>query len=142
MIWKLKEPLYSLNNGLRKFWLRVKTVFSKIGLKKLAGDEALYFKNDENSDLEGMISTHVDDFNLAGSENLWSLDRGDKESIRCLKGRNGKFRFIGLDVERFEDMIESSMYDYAAGLEDVKIRDLATKAGKKVLQEVDSKQGK
>ena len=35
IIWKLKKPLYSLNNALRKFWLRVKTVFSKIGLRKL-----------------------------------------------------------------------------------------------------------
>ena len=28
----------------------------------------MYFKTNENGDLEGIVSTHVDDFNLAGSE--------------------------------------------------------------------------
>ena len=52
LIWKLKKPLYGLNDASRKFWLKVKAVFADFGLKKLDGDEALY----------------VDDFNLAGSE--------------------------------------------------------------------------
>ena len=68
LIWKLKKPLYGLNDPSRKFWLKVKAVFADFGLKKLDGDEALYYKHNENGDLEGMISTHVDDFNLAGSE--------------------------------------------------------------------------
>ena len=66
LIWKLKKPLYGLNNASRKFWLKVKTVFGKIGQRQLVGDEAKYFKNDENRDLEGMISTHVGNFNLEG----------------------------------------------------------------------------
>ena len=45
MLWKLKKPLYGLNDASRKFWLRVKEVFGKFGLKKLIGDEALYYKH-------------------------------------------------------------------------------------------------
>ena len=70
LLWKLKKPLYGLNDASRKFWLRVKAVFEKIGLRKLVGDEALYYKHNENGDLVGMISTHVDDFSLAGSEDF------------------------------------------------------------------------
>ena len=32
-IWKLKKPLYGLNDASRKFWLRVKKVFEEIGMK-------------------------------------------------------------------------------------------------------------
>merc|ERR1711984_62091 len=73
LIWKLKKPLYGLNDASRKFWLKVKSVFGKIGLRRLEGDEALYFNNNKNGDLEGIVSTHVDDFNLAGSESFLAM---------------------------------------------------------------------
>ena len=53
-IWKLKKPLYGLNDASRKFWLRVKNIFKELGLRKLSGDEAVYFKLDEEGNLEGM----------------------------------------------------------------------------------------
>ena len=64
----MKKPLYGLNDASRKFWLRIKEVFKNFGLKKLVGDEALYYKHDENGKLIGLLSTHVDDFSLAGTE--------------------------------------------------------------------------
>merc|ERR1712148_99189 len=42
LLWKLKKPLYGLNDASRKFWLKVKEVFEKFGLRKLVRDEALY----------------------------------------------------------------------------------------------------
>ena len=65
-IWKLKKPLYGPNDASRKFWLRVKRILNEIGLRKLDGDEAVYYKIDEKGDLEGIVLTHVDDFDLAG----------------------------------------------------------------------------
>ena len=41
-IWKLKKPLYGLNDASWKFWLRVKKIFKEIGLRRLDGDEAVY----------------------------------------------------------------------------------------------------
>lgn len=40
LIWKLKKPLYELNDSSRKLLLRVKEVFAEIGLKILEGDYA------------------------------------------------------------------------------------------------------
>ena len=57
-IWKLKKPLYGLNVSSRKFWLRMKKIFQEIGLKRLDGEEALYYETDDSGNLEGMISTH------------------------------------------------------------------------------------
>ena len=51
IIWKLKKPLYGLNDASRKFWLKVKAVFERIGLKKLEGDEAMYFKINKDGNL-------------------------------------------------------------------------------------------
>ena len=69
-VWKLKKPLYGLNDASRKFWLRVKELFAELGLQRLEGDEAVYYKKDKNEELEGMVSTYVDDFDLAGTRSF------------------------------------------------------------------------
>ena len=63
MIWKLKKPLYGLDDASRKFWLRVKEVLKKIGLKVMEGDEAFYYLHEEG-ELQGAVLTHVDDLIL------------------------------------------------------------------------------
>ena len=66
-IWRLKKPLYGLNDASWMFWLRVKKIFNEIGLRKLDGDEAVYYMMNEHGNWEGMVLTHVDDFDLAGT---------------------------------------------------------------------------
>ena len=46
----------------------MREVFDEYKLRILDGDEAFYFRHDENGNLEGMVSSHVDDFILAGTE--------------------------------------------------------------------------
>ena len=69
-IWKLKIPLYGLNDTSRKFWLKVKNLFAEIGLKRSEGDKAVYHMLNEKGELEGMVSTCVDDFDLAGPQSF------------------------------------------------------------------------
>ena len=124
VLWKLKKPLYGLNDASRKFWLKVKEVFGKMGLRRLEGDEAMYFKRNKEGDLEGLISTHVDDFNLAGNDDfLEAVMEEIKRVLDVSKVEDDKFRFTGIDVEKVGDRIEISMNDYAASLEDVEIRE-------------------
>ena len=49
-ICKLKKPLYGLNDALK-----VREVFDECKLRILDGDEAFYFRHDENDNLEGMV---------------------------------------------------------------------------------------
>jgi hypothetical protein len=125
LIWKLKKPLYGLNDASRKFWLKVKTVFMDIVLKRFEGDEAVYFKYDNNGNLDGMVSTHVDDFNLAGSKNFVTMvTRKIQAALDVSKIEDGSFRFTGIDVEQMDDgSIVISMKDYAKSLEEIKIRE-------------------
>ena len=67
-IWKLKKLLYGLNNASRKFWLKIRELFDECGLKILKEDEAFYYQQDAEGNLDGMVSSHVDDFILAGTE--------------------------------------------------------------------------
>ena len=111
-IWKLKKPLYGLNDALRKFWFRVKKIFKEIGLRKLDGDEAVYYMINEKGDLEGMVSTHVDDFDLAGKTKF--VDKVTEEiskALDVLQVKNYCFVFTGIDLKRVKDSIEISMED-------------------------------
>ena len=114
IIWKLKKPLYGLNDASRKFWLRVKNIFKKIGLRKLDGDEAVYYMIGEEGDLEGMVSTHVDDFDLAGRKRF--VNRITEEIGKALDVSTVEsdcFRFTGIDVKKVKEGMDISMEDYA-----------------------------
>ena len=64
IIWRLKKPLYGLDDASGKFWLQVKEVLKQIGLKVIEGDEAFYYLH-QDGELIGVVITHVDDFTLA-----------------------------------------------------------------------------
>ena len=124
-LFKLKKPLYGLNDALRKFWLRVKKIFKEIGLRKLDGDEAVYYMINEKGDLEGMVSTHVDDFDLVGKErfvNKVTEEIGKAFDVSMVE--SDSFCFTEIDVKKVKDGIEISMEDYAKSLEEIEIRDV------------------
>ena len=68
-IWRLRKPLYGLNDAGRRFWLKVKKILEENGYRKLEGDEAFHYKN-EKEELKGMILLHVDDFLMAGDDDF------------------------------------------------------------------------
>ena len=65
-IWRLKKPLYGLNDASRKCWLHViEVLLCELGHHKVNAVKAFYFSN-ENGILHGEILTHFDDFKIAG----------------------------------------------------------------------------
>ena len=42
-----KKPLYGLDDTSRKFWLKVKEIFSELGLKVMDGDMAFYYLHED-----------------------------------------------------------------------------------------------
>ena len=100
-IWKLKKPLYGLNDASRKFWLKVKNVFKDIGLKRLEGDEVVYYMLNEDGNLDGMVSTHVDDFDLAGKESfVEEMTKIISAALDISQVEDDHFRFTGIDVNK------------------------------------------
>ena len=120
-IWKLRKPLYGLDDALRKFWLCVKEVFlCELGLQTIHGDEAFYYSNVEGS-LQGAILTHVDDFYIAGTPDFVKrvIDHIGRE-LTVSKIEEDCFRFTGLDIKKVDNGIKVSMEDYTNSLEDIK----------------------
>ena len=102
-LWKLKKPLYGLNDASRRFWLRVKEVFETNGMKILPGDEAFYYKNVDGQ-LLGMVITHVDDFQIAGkSDFIDPLLQKLNETLTVSKVERDHYRFTGIDVTRVRE---------------------------------------
>ena len=123
-IWKLKKSLYGLNDSSRKFLLKVKNLFTDIGLKRLEGDEAVYYMLNKESNLDGIISTCVDDFDIVGTENFVDLiTKRVSKKLDVSKVEDEKFRFTGIDIKKVDDGIEISMEDYAESLEEIEIRE-------------------
>ena len=122
-IWNLKKPLYGLNDASRKFWLKVREVFDECKLRILDGDEVFYFRHDEKGNLEGMVSSHVDDFILAGTDRfLDEITKKIADKLEISKLEDNEFRFTGMDVKKEGEVIIVSMEDYAMSLEKIEIR--------------------
>jgi hypothetical protein len=116
-IWKLKKPLYGLNDASQKFWLCVKEIFKKEGLKNVTGDKAFYFCHDDGI-LVGLILTHVKDFNTAGNRKFIDRIVGLlKMELKVSKIEKNRFRFTGVNIEKTDLGIEISMKDYANSME-------------------------
>ena len=120
VLWRLKKPLYGLNDTSRKFWLRVKEVLKIIGLKVMEGDEAFYYLH-RNGELVGAVITHVDDFTLAGTEDFIKevLETVARE-LTVSKIERDNFRYTRIDISAVDHGIEIDMEDYVACFEDVK----------------------
>ena len=77
------------------------------------GDEAVYYMMNEHGNLEGMVSTHVGDFDLAGPTKF--VDKVPEEIGKALdvsQVEDDQFHFTGIDVKKVKDGIKISMETY------------------------------
>ena len=119
ILWKLNRPLYGLDDASRKFWLKVREVFSKIGLKTIEGDGAFYYKHDGNS-LQGMVLSHIDDFSVSGTKEFNKMfEEKVREEFEVSKTERDSFRFTGLDITKTTSSVELSMSDYIESINTV-----------------------
>ena len=109
-----------MDDASRKFWLRVKEVMKRIGLKVLEGDEAFYYLN-RNGELIGAVITHVDDFTLTGTEEFANeIINTVAEELTASKIERENFRYTGIDVKTVKDGIEIETQDYVDSLDEVR----------------------
>ena len=93
MIWKLRKPLYGLDDANRKFWLKIKDIFNKEGLTSVIGNEAFYCRHKDDK-LEGMVLSHVDDFSIAGKPDfVEGIISKVHAELTVLKIERDSFRF-------------------------------------------------
>ena len=61
-----------MDDTSRKFWHIVKETLLDLNLKVMDGDKAFYYLF-EDSKLKGVVQTHVDDFELAGTQDFINM---------------------------------------------------------------------
>ena len=72
-------------------------MFKEMGLQRLEGDEAMYYKKSASGELEGIVSTHIDDFSLAGKAGFLKVVTDQiKKILDVSKIEDGKFRYTGI----------------------------------------------
>ena len=99
-------------------------MFKGLGLQRLEGDEAVYYKKDENGELEGMVSTCVDDYDLAGTNSfVEKVTKKVSANLDVSKVEDDRFRYTGIDIKKVENGIEISMDEYAESLDEIKVRE-------------------
>ena len=112
-----------MNDASRKFWLKVREVFDECKLRILDGDEVFYFRHDEKNNLEGMVSSHVDDFILAGTNRfLEEIIKKMAEVLEISKLEDNELRFTGMNVKKEGDVIFVIIEDNSKSLGKVEIR--------------------
>ena len=87
VLWKLKKPVYGLDDASRSFYLNFSEEMQKLGCEKTFLDPAMFLffgdeqpaQDDEYRDPVGMAVTHVDDVLYAGEEKF------EKEVIERMK---------------------------------------------------------
>ena len=90
-----------------------------MGLKVMDGDEAFYYLH-KGGQLQGAVITHVDDFNLAGTDKFVAkVIKEVEEQLTVSKIEKDKFRFTGLDVSTVGDTVQISMEDYASSFQGI-----------------------
>ena len=76
-LWKLKVPLYGLNDASLQFCLKCKKELQSLGCVVSSIDPGLFLKYSRDGQLEGFLVTHVDNFYHAG-ESKFVVDVVDK----------------------------------------------------------------
>lgn len=112
VIWKLKKCLYGLNDAARRFYQSVVSELQRLGCSRSAYDPALFYYK-VNSQICGILVSHVDDFLHAGNS-AFEEEVMNKLRNRFIAGKlmESDFCYIGFKIKQNEENIVLDQSDY------------------------------
>ena len=106
-IWKLKKPVYGLNDASRKWFHSTTETLLSLGMSQSMGDNCLFYYR-RHGKLEGILIVHVDDYLSAGSDifqqHIMNKLR-DKYKFGTIS--NKEFVYTGIQIQQDD---ESNIY--------------------------------
>ena len=100
-LWKLQKCVYGLTDASRVWYLTVHDKLKKAGMRVSTHDEAVFTFHFDGV-LQGIVSTHVDDFCWAGTKFFEAqVINFIRKSFRVKSEERHGFRYLGLDL--FQD---------------------------------------
>jgi hypothetical protein len=122
IIWKLKKPLYGLEDSARLWYHTLRDRLIEIGCKISILDQSVFRYYDDKNNLIGMVVSHVDDLLYAGST------RFHQECIRQLLGKfkisrmHAKdFTYLGWTIGQKKGTIDIDQREYSSDIKAVEI---------------------
>ena len=104
-IWKLNKCVYGLNDASREWYLTVREELIKLRVYPSKYDQAVFTYYCDGK-LNGIISTHVDDFCWAGTRYFENEVINNLRKIFIVKSEeDSSFRYLGLDIIQKKDSI-------------------------------------
>ena len=121
MIWKLKRCLYGLVDAPRAWYERVTDEMTKLGGTRSLYDKCMFFWH-KGSTLDGVIITHVDDFEYCGTEE-WKKEVicKLKKVFKVSRDDKGRFRFIGVEIRQDTTGVYVNQNKYCSELKEIQI---------------------
>jgi hypothetical protein len=104
-LWQMEKAAYGLYDASRRFYCEVVELLISLGCKTLVGDESfLYYHYHVDGKLEGCLTVHVDDFQLAGTARFKEkVSDVIAKKFKISKREEESFKFTGVDVSRIEN---------------------------------------
>ena len=120
-IWLLKRCLYGLSDAPREWYERVCEEMKKMGAVISIYDKSMFMWHEE-SNLVGLIITHVDDFQYCGTLK-WQEKVIDNiaKIFKISKKEKGSFKYIGLNIEQNGQEIYIDQGGYCKNLKEIDI---------------------
>ena len=123
ILWRLKKPVYGLSDASRAWYLKASEEIKSQGATNSAYDNALfYLRND--TDLEGLICSHVDDFFFNGSQ-LFHTEIIDhlRNEFSLSQESFDQMSFIGIEISQDSDSISMHQKAYIDELQPIQLAD-------------------
>ena len=122
IIWKLKKPMYGLEDSSRKWYNTLKSTLCQLGCKMSKLDKAVFCYYDDDAKLLGIIVTHVDDLIYAGTTKFIKnvIQKLTKKFV-ISRLHSGTFQYLGWNITQYEDHIKVHQNTYAETIKSVKV---------------------
>ena len=106
---KLKKCINGLNDASLKWFRAAKKEIESYGCQQCSQDSALFYRHDDNGEIEGMICLHVDDLLHAGSPSFRkNVIDGIRKTFAVGSIESGTFKYIGFKFTQDENQIKIS----------------------------------
>ena len=114
IVWKLKRPVYGLEDSARQWYNTLKDTVTKLGCRMSMLDKSLFCFYGDSPRLQGMFVTHVDDIIYAGSQKFKDIIiKPILAKFKISKMASGIFQYLGWTITQDKDCIRVDQNKYA-----------------------------
>ena len=110
---KLRTALYGLSDASLQWYKKLSKEIKKLGCFQSVNDPAVYYCQNEDKELEGICTVHVDDLLHAGTKRFGKeVVEPLKKKFKMGKTEEKEFTYVGLEIKQDKGGIEVAQRKY------------------------------